>query len=632
MTVTNNTSWQDAPAKSREICDAVVAVTRALWNDDAPRRLKMLSAISRNECMTYTSLDPSAYQSGLDLANDNGVKLRWNVTHSIIASAIAQIAGTQQPKVRAISSNADWATRRKGRKLDQFIMGLWSVRRGIYDDIWSLCGDVLRDAATCDVGYVLTEVDAKAMTVNDYRVSPWEVLVDPQDARDGAPICLYRRRRSTKAEQIASHPDSESEIKNAGGEIEDTQDVDMARYVASSGYPTVDPIIVYEWWKLPLSEDTPGRHVKCIANHVLVDEEWTRQSFPLAPLWWEKSAIGWSGVSLASTVETIDDSLNEILGRVIDVVRRTAIGTKYVRNGTTDSTTIADEDCMVVNFDGVEPGIKYEAPEPVSQVHLELLKILEDAAYRFSGISQATATAQKQPGIEAGVAIRMVADMQSQRLSMALKAFQMLFVQIARNQIAAIRELAKEDKQFSVRWAGSGFLKTIDWASVDLDDDKFVLQLDRAPGIKDTPADRAQSAKDYFADGLISQDALMSVLTYLDLPTEVERSSQQRNIVDGYIEQWLDATEEEIASNTTSDGRELFSPPISWMPRLENALLQVADAYIQARFDGAPDENCRLFLRWIEMADAEIVKRAQRMTAIQQSMPTGAKAPMQGQM
>jgi hypothetical protein len=175
-----------------------------------------------------------------------------------------------------------------------------------------------------------------------------------------------------------------------------------------------------------------------------------------------------------------------------------------------------------------------------------------------------------------------------------------------------VRELAEADKDFAAKWPGEGFLQTIKWQDADLDDDLYAIRIGEAPSLKGTAADRMQTAQEMFSAGMLSQDAFAAVQRYKDLPGELDGSSRQRNLISQYIENWLDATPEQFESGELRPGVPLFRPPIRWM-RLEDALLQVAEAYMQAQMDEAPDEAQDLMLRWIEMADSEIQKREQRM-------------------
>lgn len=617
------TDWTSL--EGEELGRAVVNVCRGLWRDDAPRRARMLACISRFEGRRLTGLDPSAYRdSTLLTTEDEGAEVRWNLCRSLVSTATAKIAGSQQPKVAFVASNADWSTRRKAPKLDAFVSGLWSTRQEPYSDIWELGSYAFRDAAVAGLGAIKIWSDTDAGKVIHEKIFGWELLVDPQDARYGSPSNLFHHYLAPRAQLRALFPEEASAIDacRSGGDADDEVSA-ITSYFGTQ--KVVDSIQCYEWWSLPLGPEVPGKHVLAIDGAILIEDEWTRDSFPFAIIRWDRQVLeSWHGTSLVEEIAGIDDEMNDILARISRTVRLTSMGVCYVNDQCEVSgDLITNEDAAVIKFSGNSPPT-YESPAPFSQAHLEYLQLLKAAVYELSGVNQMTATAQKQPGVTANSAIRTLADLQSERFSIAWKAYQSLFIEIARHDIASVRELAEDDPNFAVKWPGNGFLRTIKWKACDLPDDMYFLQIASAPGIKGTVADRKQTAEEYYSNGMISMDAYLAIQAYLDLPGELDRASRQRNVIDQYVEQWLDATPEEIASNTTEDGAQLFKPPIRWM-RLEDALLQVADAYLQAELDGAPDENKDLFLRWVEMADAEIQKRQARLAQLQRPpAPPGA--------
>lgn len=587
----------------------------------------MQESISRYEGRRLPGLDPEAYRTSGALQTEDGQSVRWNLSRSLVSTATAKIAGGQQPKVSFVASNADWSTRRKGPKLDAFISGLWSTRQEPYSDIWEMGTFAFRDAAVCGLGAVKIWSDIDAGRVIHERVFPWELLVDPQDAKYGSPNNLFHVYSVARATLKALFPESKNALDDAksGDSDDDTLYSNNAVTTYLGSQRVVDTIRCYEWWSLPLGPASPGKHVLAFDGGLLFEDEWTRDSFPFALIRWDREFQGWHGTSLIEEVASIDDEMNDILGRISRTVRLTSMGICYVNDACEVSgDLITNEDASVIKYSGNSPP-NYQSPAPFGSEHIAYLNLLKSAEYELSGINQMSATAQKQPGVTANNAIRTLADLQSERFAVAWKAYQSLFVEVARHDIASVRELAEDDPNFAVKWPGNGFLRTIKWANVDLQDDLYVIQIASAPSIKGTPADRLQTAQELYSAGQMSADALIAVQTYLDLPGELDKASRQRNVIESYIENWLDASPEEIAANKTSDGQDLFRPPIRWM-RLEDALIQVADAYLQAELDDAPDDVKDLFLRWIELADREIQAKQARMAALQQPPPAPGPA------
>jgi len=602
----------------------VVKIGRALWDADYSRRSNMLANIRRYEGRKIPSLD--SWERGPNQALDvEEILIRWNLCRTLTDTVTAKIAGSQQPKISFVASNADWSTRRKGPKLEACIAGSWACSQEPYSDIWDLGCAVFRDAAVCGLGAVKVWSDNDAGRVVHERTFPWQLLVDPRDAQYGRPTHLFQATSISRAALIALFPEKKKALKEfrASSELETTLAVANEYVFPSGSKPVSDLVPCFEWWSLPLSVDCPGKHVLAFAGGVLIEEPWERDTFPFACVRWSREFAGWHGHALIDDISEIDSEMNDVLARVVRTVRLTGMGTLYIHE--TDTVTAVDnQDATVVRWAGNVPP-KFEQAAPISPAHLQLIQTLKASAYEFSGVNEMSATAQKQPGIESGSAIRMVADLQSERFALVWRSYQQMFVEVARHDVACYRELAQKDPTFSARWPGNGFLQTVPWEAVDLADDLYVIQIASAPSVKGTPADRLQTAEELFASGTLSKDALLAVRSYLDLPGELDRVSRQRNVIERYIESWLDATPEEIETMKKADGSPLVRPPLPFM-RLEDALLQVVDAFLDAELNDAPDEIKDLFLRWIEMADSEIQKRAQRMAALS-APPPAPNAP-----
>jgi hypothetical protein len=618
------TDWRSETGK--DLASAVVSIGRQLWRDDSGRRSRMLANVARYESQQLASLSPEAYRNYVGPTTGGQVPVHWNVARSIVATATAEIAASQQPKVTFVASNADWSTRRKGPKLDSFITGLWSTRQEPYADIWEMGTFAFRDAAICGLGAIKIWSDIDAGRVIHEKPFPWELLTDPRDARHGSPSTLFQVYSAPLEFLRAVFPEASEDLANAKtsySEDDESEGMTVQGAPASlglGGQHVVEMVRCYEMWTLPTGKESPGKHVLAFDGGILIEDEWKRESFPFAMVRWDRKFQGFEGTSLIDETAAVDDEMNELLARISTCVRLTSMAICWKRDDCEVSgDLVTNKDCLVMNYTGPTPPVT-SSPSPFGPEHIQYLQMLKQAEFELSGVNQMTATAQKQPGIEAASAIRLVSDIQSKRFAVAFKAYQAMFVDIARHDIACVRELAEDDTKFAVKWPGSGFLKTIEWKTVDLQDDLYVIQIASAPGIKGTPADRLQSAQEMFASGRLSAESLQSVQRYLDLPGEVEKSSKQRDLIDRYIERWLDASDEELALLNAGKTTNFFRPPNPRM-RLEDALLQVNDAYLAAEFDEAPDEILDVFNRWIELCNAEIEKKQRRAAAVNQPPP-----------
>jgi hypothetical protein len=181
--------------------------------------------------------------------------------------------------------------------------------------------------------------------------------------------------------------------------------------------------------------------------------------------------------------------------------------------------------------------------------------------------------------------------------------------------IACTRELAEKNPNYSVKWPGKSFLREIKWKDVDLPEDQYIMRPDPVSGLKNTPPDRLQLAQDMFGAGIFNSAMLEQSIKYLNSKDHLAGGDKQTQLIERYIESWLDATPESLES-----GEFKFRSPFPYL-NLPAAALQVAEAYVEAELDEADDFNKDFFLRWIEQANDIVTERAQ-----QQAPPQGTSA------
>jgi len=601
-----------------------------LWEQDSARRARYLSNLSRYEGRASVSLSPESgavsvatavNQTNLLVdADDPQTWLRINVSRSLVRAVTSKIAAVQQPKVVFVTSGADWSTRRKSRLMDQFVEAEFARRSEPYSDVWDLGAMVFRDCVIFGDGFIKTLSDVDMGCVARERCLPWEILVDPEESQYGTPTSIWHTYRAHRRQLQAWYPELKVQLEGAPS---DTLSDSGSYHAGSNG----EMLRCWEYWRQPDGPEAPGRHVLVVAGveTALIDDELTGE-IPISHQRWDANVRGYWSTSLLDEARPAEDEFNLTLCRMARSMRATSMGICFLpRTANCKEDVLDSEDTLVVEYDGQVPPT-YESPAPWSPAHTQYLEMFKTAIYETTGVNQMSATGVKQSGADSGTAIKTLVDMQSEIFATAWRNYQLLYVDLARKALAAGRELAKADKGWSVNWAGDGFLRTIPWAKVDLAEDQYTLQIQTAPSGKGTAFERVKTGEELYGAGMISRDAMLAIKQYYDTPGEADRALRQRRVVEQWTERWLDATPEQIESGLFAEGDPLVPQPIRWMD-LEDAIVQVADGYMQATLDGAPEENRMLFLTWLETADAALVEKQRRLAEAQQPPPQQPPAP-----
>lgn len=596
----------EAAGKAHEVCTT-------LWNQSGMQRQRARRHIER---FYGASLDPMLWRNKYQIADD--LPLVWNLTKSLVLTVQSRIGAVSEPKLQFVTSDADWGTRRKGQKLDQFIDALALQDCGQFSTVHELRTHILRDALIFGIGWAQVDADFDMGRVITERCFPWEVMVDSRDARYGQPTTWVRTCTVSKNSLKAWFPERTTDIETAM----ESSDIELEVELGLTQRTTplrADIVRCFHIWHLASGPDSPGRHLFILDDGAvaLVDEPWELDKPPLIGMWWDKPLIGIASMSLADDVAPIEDEINRNLQRMGDTIRRTGMGVCFVPEGSGDANLLEEtRDATIIPYSGPQPPT-YSSPAPFGQEHIEWVNLFYGKAHELTGVSEMAAHGQKSPGVNAAVAIRAVSEIQSDRFAVLTHAQENWMIRWAEVVIHAVHLIAEDKEDFTVKWSGGSFLKQLNWKDISLEKDLYVMQIRPVSGQKNEPSDRMQRAEELLGSGLISQQTYLSITQLtLDVHGGADANTNQRELIDCYIDRWLDATEEQLASGLYDEKKQiaLIPPPLRWL-NMPEAILQVAQAYMKSEIDGAPDNIRQCFIQWLDLAEAELESQQARKQA-----------------
>jgi hypothetical protein len=610
------TDWSALAA--HELC-------RRLWDQTGQQRQRARKQIER---YYGASLDPMLWRNRYQIADD--LPLVWNMTRSLVGTVESRIGASANPKLQFVTSDATWSVRRRGQKLDQFIDALALQDCGQYSTVHELREIELRDACIFGVAWAQVDADVDAGRVITERCFPWEVMVDSRDARYGQPTTWVRTCTLSKDVLKAWYPERTQEIEIAQESSDIELEVELGLAQRTTPLRT-DIVRCYHVWHCANGPDAPGRHIFLLDDHAvpLVDEDWILDFPPLIGMWWDKPLIGIASTSLADEVSSIEDEINRNIQRITDTIRRTGMATCVFPKGSIDRSRVEEtRDTDLWEYDGALPP-QIVSPAPFSPAHIQWIELQWEKAHDCTGVSETAAHGDKSPGVTSAVGMRAETSLQNVRFAGLSRAQGNWMIRWAELAVHAVTQIAERQKNFSVKWSGNEFLRQLSWEDISLEKDQYVMQIRVTGESKGEPADRAQRAEELLGAGLITQQAYLTIMqTTLDVQGATDRLTKQQELIDIYIDRWLDATDEQLESGWYSEekGIRLVPPPLKWL-LMPDAIMQVAQGYMRAEIDEAPDNIRDLFLQWLAMADAELESQEARKRAAAQAFQSAA---MQG--
>lgn len=442
-------------------------------------------------------LTANAYSKSINPGGSTN-RLTWNVVQSCVDTVQAKIA-KNKPKPTFLTSGGSWSQRKKSKLLDKWCQGQFYAT-----NLYEKTAEQFRDCAVFGTGILYVFIENGKICVE--RVFPEEIVIDEMEAVFGAPQSLYRRRAVHRDKLLAAFPEKKQLIKNAL----------PASMPNATKEDRADLVAVVEGWHLKSGKDAKdGRHVLALDNVTLVDDEYEEDYFPFPTIRWTKPLRGWFGQGLAEQLMGIQYEINKILRQIQQSIPW-AVPKCFVESGSkVNKGALNDELGGIIDYTGTPPqimGMSVISPELFNQ-----LDRLERSAYNITGISQLSAQSKKPAGLESGVALREMNDIESERFIMAGKAYEELHLEIARQMLRLGRKLYEDDKKYSVSAPDRHRTIQIKWKDIALDEDDYVMKIYPTSSLPQTPPGRLQMVEDLSNLGLIPRDAMLGLLDFPDL-------------------------------------------------------------------------------------------------------------------
>jgi hypothetical protein len=517
---------------------------------------------------------------------DNDRKLRLNVVQSVVDTVISKVT-KESPRVMFLTDGGNFTQRQRAKKLNKFVDGQFYAANS-YDN-----GEMAATDA-CVAGTGFTKVFIDQGKVCEERVFPNEILVDDAEAFYGKPRHMYQVKSISKEVLKEVFPDYVMQIDTAKG-----VDASMMR----SDF-TVDQIKVVESWHLPSGPDAPdGKHAICIDGATLEYDDYDFDVFPVVPLKWTERLTGFYGQGIAEQLAPIQLEINKTLKTIQMSLHLCGVPHWLKEKGA--KIVSAHLDNMIggiITYSGTPPSL--QAPNPVPQQLIEHLQRLVQYAYEQVGVSMLSAQGRKPAGVDAGVALRELIDIESDRFSVFQKRYEQYYVDKAKLHIELTKKLVEEDSSLSVYYKGKKGLEKIKWKDVQLDEDQYIMQPFPTAFLPKTPAGKFQMVQELVQAGFLQKEDAIKLLDFPDIEGTTNLLVAAANEMDMVIERIIEENE--------------YVAPEPFQ-NLEYGIQKMQGAYLQSKMTNVPEDRLEKLRRW--MNEASI------MMSPPQAMPMGEAPP-----
>lgn len=569
-TESTNFRWWRAEA-GVDVARQMYSVYEQTKSRDTVRMANMIQNTRLYGGKNYDALTPSS----IDQSFHSDDVLKFNLVRSIIDTLTAK-AGTQRPRPIFVTDQGKWNEQQRAKGLTRTLYGEF-YRNQYYDQSML----IFRDAAITGTG--IFKVFAEEGKVKIERTYLWEIFVDRADSWYGTPRSIYQRKTIDRGQLMEMFPEHADEIEQAKT---NTTTLDWIGVGSTS-----DRLEVVEGWHLPSSKKAKdGRHVIALPGICLFDEPWTRSTFPFAVLPYGKPQAGFWGTSLTDDIASQQCELNLILEKTQEMVSLSVPRVYVPRGAKISKSHMANVPGDVIEYSGVQSPI-HIAPPGLPPEYMAYTAQIKSDAFEGSGISQLSASGLKPAGIESGVALREVNDIQSDRFTVVSRGLEKLALDVGKLVIETIREIVEAEGSYEIQAMdeqGRSAYK-IKWSDVDLDEESYVMQIYAAGLLPTRPEARMQTVLDLLQGGLIETAEAQMLLDFPDTSAATAIRMAPYEIADKAIYLML------------NDGKEIVPEPF-W--NLSYALKQAQNQYCLTgmQAEPPPEENRELLRRFMILA------------------------------
>jgi Bacteriophage head to tail connecting protein len=484
-------------------------------------------------------------------------------------------------KAAIVLNDANFELQQQAKSLDRW---LYAHLRA---DGYRVMEEMFIDACLFSFGACRIDVEkqGKKQKMCITRMFPDDVLVDQRECHaDQEPAHVFHRRVLPMESAVAIYG----------------IDPDMARQAASRPYLEYRDkrdgnIVILEVWRRAYYDFEgkliPGRHCISTWNQLILDEPWEETWIPVVFFKWRATSSGWYCPSLAEEVLPYQIRLNEInetIRKAQDLMIRPRL--LVAQGAKLNVNQIDNEIGKIISYTG---GSK---PEAVvwqgvgAELYGERDRVVK-SCYEFMGVSQLAAQAKMPQGarFDSSLAIREFNTTHDQRWAKLAQRQEHTVVEISD---LLIRVATKSKVKAEVTWSTNGpnaRAKCICWDDIDLDRDQYMLSLEPASVLNETPSARKDMLADLLAKGIIDISQYAKMWGSPDLDRETSLYSAALEDIDRVIDLLLHGE---------------YEQPSEFMP-ITDAIIRVQRQYLKLRATkGVPDSVFVGFEKWLLNAKA----------------------------
>lgn len=237
--------------------------------------------------------------------------------------------------------------------------------------------------------------------------------------------------------------------------------------------------------------------------------------YPVVNVYYNEPIHNGKTVSIVDELEGIQTQIDLINAKIAATSQLTPANIVFVdENSGLKESDVNNKDCQIYPI-GIEPGntanpISVVTPVPYDASWNAMLDFYINKAYDMIGISQLSAQSRKPSGLDSGVALQTMEDIESDRFEVQVSHYINTYMNVTRKLIEVVpadQEILPADK----------YQSKMTWATLKEQNNLFKVQYSAATSLSKDPAERAKQIIQMSQIGLITPSKAAELMDMPDL-------------------------------------------------------------------------------------------------------------------
>ena len=237
--------------------------------------------------------------------------------------------------------------------------------------------------------------------------------------------------------------------------------------------------------------------------------------YPIVNVYYNEPINNGKTVSIVDELEGIQTQIDLINAKIAATSQLTPANLVFIdEQSGLKSSDVNNKDCQIYPV-GIQPGntanpVNVVTPVPFDPYWSSMLDFYINKAYDMIGISQLSAQSKKPSGLDSGVALQTMEDIESDRFEVQVNHFINAYINVTRKLI----EIIPED--FEILPADK-YQSTMTWATLKEQNNLYKVQYSAATSLSKDPAERAKQIIQMSQIGLITPSKAAELMDMPDL-------------------------------------------------------------------------------------------------------------------